>query len=353
MGKRVSLSSLADAPTEDVPGHSTATLIRLRPAQIAATPLNPRANFGTDKELAELGESMRVRQLQPVVAVSRARYLALWPDHEDHAGAADYVLANGERRYRAAVHVGLERLDVIVREEIADSRAAFLDALLSENLDRRNFDPIEEALAVEAMVHECGTANAAATRFRRHETWVSQRRALLKLAPGMQHRVRTGEVPVRIARSVAALPHDEQESAWLRARAEQAQETQQRARQRQPRSPRENTPAPETGRPAPQPPDPDGTGQREIFTAVKTGDGAEGPATTDPGAQAGQREIFTAVKTGDGAEDPPSTNPGAQARPAAAAMPWDSPADLARLIREHVAPEHITALIGLLHEAGR
>jgi ParB family chromosome partitioning protein len=326
MGKRVSLSSLADAPTEDVPGHSTATLIRLRPAQIAATPLNPRANFGTDKELAELGESMRVRQLQPVVAVSRARYLTLWPDHEDHAGAADYVLANGERRYRAAVHVGLERLDVIVREEIADSRAAFLDALLSENLDRKNFDPIEEALAVEAMVGECGTANAAATRFRRHETWVSQRRALLKLAPGMQHRVRTGEVPVRIARSVAALPHDEQESAWLRARAEQAQETQQRARQRQPHSPRGDTPAPETGRPAPQPPGPDGTGQREIFTAVKTGDGAE---------------------------DPPSTKPGAQARPAAAAMPWDSPADLARLIREHVAPEHITALIGLLHEAQR
>jgi hypothetical protein len=31
-------------------------------------------------------------------------------------------------------------------------------------------------------------------------------------------------------------------------------------------------------------------------------------------------------------------------------MPWDSPAELARLIREHVAPEHITALIDLLHE---
>jgi ParB family chromosome partitioning protein len=332
MGKRVSLSSLADAPTEDVPGHSTATLIRLRPAQIAATPLNPRANYGTDEELAELGESMRVRQLQPVVAVSRARYLTLWPDHEDHAGAADYVLANGERRYRAAVHVGLERLDVIVREEIADSRAAFLDALLSENIDRKNFDPIEEALAVEAMVHECGTANAAATRFRRHETWVSQRRALLKLAPGMQQRVRTGELPVRIARSVAALPHDEQESAWLRARAEQAQETQQRARQRQPRSPRGDTPAPETGRPARQPPGPDEAG--------------------DPQPGTGQREIFTAVKTDGGAEGPPSTTPEeAQARAASAAMPWDSPAELARLIREHVAPEHITALIDLLHEA--
>ena len=286
MGKRVSLSSLADAPTEDVPGHSTATLIRLRPAQIAATPLNPRANYGTDEELAELGQSMRVRQLQPVVAVSRARYLTLWPDHEDHAGAADYVLANGERRYRAAVHVGLERLDVIVREEIADSRAAFLDALLSENIDRRNFDPIEEALAVEAMVHECGTANAAATRFRRHETWVSQRRALLKLAPGMQQRVRTGELPVRIARSVAALPHDEQESAWLRARAEQAQ---QPARGHP--STRDRQTGPATTRSGRSGRSPAGDGAARNLYRGKDGRRSGRPSQHDPGGGTGQGRV--------------------------------------------------------------
>lgn len=311
MGKRISLSSLADAPIEAVPGDSVATLARLRPGQIATTPLNPRENYGSSEDLAELGESMRVRQLQPVVAVSRARYLALWPDHEDDVGAADYVLVNGERRYRAAVQVGLERLDVIVREEIADSRAEFLDALVSENIDRKNFDPIEEARAVDAMVQECGTASAAAVRFRRHETWVSQRRALLKLAPDMQRRVRAGEVPVRIARSVAALPPDEQESAWLRTRAEQAEDAQQRVRQRRPRSPRGEAPQ------------------------VKTKDGAEGSP---------RRGVQSSGRHDDESVGRQRDEPG----PGPVDLEWHDLHSLAATLRAHLDAEELELLTTLI-----
>jgi ParB family chromosome partitioning protein len=81
-------------------------------------------------------------------------------------------------------------------------------------MDASATDAIEEARAVEEMVTECGSAAKAAERFRRHESWVSQRRALLKLTPPLQNSVRSGELPVRIARSIAALPADEQEAAW-------------------------------------------------------------------------------------------------------------------------------------------
>jgi ParB family chromosome partitioning protein len=147
-GRRVSLSTLADDPVETVPGRGEPTLTHLAPKQIARTPLNRRTNFGTEEELTELGESIRIRQLAPITVVPRAAYLRLWPKHEEHTRGAEYVLVMGERRWRAATLVKLQRIDVFIRPELADTRSDFLDALFSENFDRRNFDPLEEAGAV-------------------------------------------------------------------------------------------------------------------------------------------------------------------------------------------------------------
>jgi ParB family chromosome partitioning protein len=301
MGRRVALSALADAPVEDVPGHSSATLVRLRPAQIAPTPLNSRSNFGTPEVLAGLGESMRVRQLQPVVIVARADYLRLWPEHDAKVGTADYVLVNGERRWRAARHTGLDRLDALIRPEVADSRPAFLDAIFTENLDRQNLDPIEEARAVEEMVTECGSATAAAERFRRHESWISQRRALLRLTPDLQGRVRAGEIPVRIARSIAAVPAGQQEAAWQAARAAEAE---QRAERKQSRAPRSRKPA-----------------------ASQADEGAADPAATNPGPP--PRALAARDDSGE-------------------AIPWHSPKDLAGIIRARLAPAAVAELATLL-----
>jgi ParB family transcriptional regulator, chromosome partitioning protein len=292
-GRKVSLAGLASKPVESVPGHSAPVLTRLPLGDVAPTPLNPREHFGADEELTELGESMRVRQLQPVVVVGREAYLRLWPEHEGVIGQAKCVLVNGERRYRAAAHVALDGLDALVREEIADSRAGFMDALLSENIDRKNFDPIEEANAVEAMVAECGTARAAAERFRRHETWVSQRRTLLQLTPAMQTRVRNGEIPVRSARSLALLPGPEQEPAWQKQLAEQAGIPRERKRAR----------------------------PQKI--------GAEQ-------AEHNQEE------QADGLPPAPSLPP------AVAAMPWHQPQLLAAIIRERMSPAAIARLIDCL-----
>jgi ParB family chromosome partitioning protein len=318
VGRRTSLASLAESKVEEVPGHSAPTLVRLRPAQIAATPLNPRHSFGTEEELAELGESIRVRQLQPVVVVSRAAYLKLWPEHHEQIGDAAYILVNGERRYRAALHTKVERLDALHREEVADSRAAFLDALLTENLDRKNFDPIEEAHAVEAMVVECGSATAAAAQFRRHKAWVSQRRALLKLAPHLQDKVRSGELPVRIARSIANLAHDKQEAAWQGVRDQEAAAARQRGQQRADEPSRRSNEVP---------------GPRPELTTKALPSGAEkGAFSPAPSHQ------------------PSSAKPGQSAPQAqsVAALPWDSPESLATLIRQHLAPEGIIRLVDLL-----
>jgi ParB family transcriptional regulator, chromosome partitioning protein len=221
--RRRSLADLASDEVEDVPGASEPLLTHIPVDQIAPTPVNTREDFDG---LAELGESIRVRQLQPIVVVPVRRYLALFPEHTKQIGAAAYVLANGQRRWMGVREVELPTIHALIREDskIVGSRADFLDAVFSENIDRQDFNPIEEARAVAAMVAECGTAELAAERWRKTPGWISQRRALLKLTPELQALVVSGELPAWIGRSkrLAGLPPQEQAAEWEAIKAERA-----------------------------------------------------------------------------------------------------------------------------------
>ncbi|MYW49630.1 ParB N-terminal domain-containing protein [Streptomyces sp. SID161] len=213
-GRRTSLASLAGQKVEDVPGRSDAVLLSLPLDKLHCTRFNPRRNFGTDEELREFGEKLKKEQLQPAVVVSRTAYLKLWPDEAERVGTALYVIANGERRYRASRLVGRPVLEVVHREDVAQSRASFLDAVQSENNDRQNLDPIERAIAIETMATELGGADRVAIYYGKSEGWVSQQRKLLKLTPALQDLVSAREMPVRIARDIAGLPADAQAAAW-------------------------------------------------------------------------------------------------------------------------------------------
>ncbi|MFJ1804047.1 ParB/RepB/Spo0J family partition protein [Streptomyces sp. NPDC088180] len=190
----------------DVPSYE---LVRLRLNEVTPTPLNPRRNFGTDDQKARFGEELRAVQLAACVAVSREAYLSLWPEHADHVGGADYVLVNGERRYRSADHVGLEALDFVVRNDLASSREDFVDFLLKENLDREDFDLVERARGVQALVEVCagqgdtGAQTRAAERLGKSKAWVTNQLALLTLPEGIQEKLSAGELPEREGRLLA------------------------------------------------------------------------------------------------------------------------------------------------------
>jgi ParB family transcriptional regulator, chromosome partitioning protein len=338
-GRRTSLASLAGEKVEDVPGRDDPTLVRLSLSAIVPTPLNKRTNFGTPKELAELGESMRRQQLQPIVVVSRASYLKLFPEHTEHAGTATYVIANGERRYRGASEVKLGTIEAVIRESIAASRQDFLDAVASENLDRRNLDPIEEAHTVEALVAEFGSARAVAQHRGKHETWVSQRRSLLRLSPAMQELVRSRELPVEKARKLAKAVKDhglddQQQAEWWKAEQERSKEPV-----------REQPPTAEAK--------PDAG---DDLTAVKSPPPPKRTRATEPAADppAGP-ENLTAVKSGaseEGASPAAEESDSGAEQPHLAepvpSLPWDSPPALDRLLRHHMTSENRIALAKLL-----
>ena len=85
-----------------------------------------------EEELRQLGESLKVKQLQPVVA------------------RPDGTIITGERRYRAAMLVGLKELIVIISEEpLTETQIRVLQ--LMENLHRSDLRDGEKFRAYEEL----------------------------------------------------------------------------------------------------------------------------------------------------------------------------------------------------------
>ena len=207
--------------------------------QLIANPRNPRDELGDLSDLATIAD----RQLQPGTVVSRTAWLKLWPEDEDDLGAAQYIVVNGNRRLAAAQKYGRPGLDVVLRDSIAVDKGEILWAATSENIDRRDFDVLEEAKAVELMVSEFGSADAAAKKLGRSKGWVSQRRALLKLAPELQAALRAGDLAVRQARSLARVPLEEQVAAWEAAQNAEAEPKSDEPKDPEPAEPQPKEPA--------------------------------------------------------------------------------------------------------------
>jgi len=210
-GKRTDLASLTAAVGEHSPVEQAAPAPRTAPvSELTANPRNPREDVGDLSALASIADI----QLQPVTVVTRAAYLALYPDDMIETR---YVVINGCRRLAAAHEYGRTELDISVNDAVARDRTTLISAAIAENVDRQDFDVIEEARAVQMLVEECGRANLAAERLKRTKGWVSQRQALLKLAPELQASLRRGELAIRDARSLARVPLEEQVLRWQAA----------------------------------------------------------------------------------------------------------------------------------------
>ena len=212
-GQRINLADLANSvgdksPVDSHPHNRDDAPGRYVPlADLTANPRNPRDGIGDLSDLASIVDI----QLQPALAVTRDAFLKLYP--QDEIGTK-FVVINGCRRLAAAREYGRDNLAVVVNNDVARDRITLISASIAENVDRQDFDVIEEARAVESLVAECRTTEEAAERLHKTKGWVSQRRALLKLAPELQSALRRGELAIREARSLARVPLAEQVARW-------------------------------------------------------------------------------------------------------------------------------------------
>lgn len=168
-------------------------LIKVDVDRITPNPSQPRGRFD-EPELQDLAASIRrAGMLQPVLV------------RETSTG---YELIAGERRWRAARVAGLRTIPAIVQK--ADDERS-LELALIENIQREQLNPMEEASAFAALVHEYGlTQEAVAEKVGRSRPTIANSLRLLKLPARVQELLREGRLTAGHAKALLSLADEEE-----------------------------------------------------------------------------------------------------------------------------------------------
>ena len=186
-------------------GRGLSALIPQRPAgqpgvteiplgRIRQSPHQPRVRFDAE-ELATLTASIREHGvLQPILVTETV---------------GGYQLVTGERRLRAAMDAGLERIPAIVRQ--LDDRAQ-LEIALVENLQREDLDAIEAATGFRRLIDEFSfTHEQIAERVGRARSTVANTLRLLDLASVVQAAIVERRISEGHGRALGGLSVEHQE----------------------------------------------------------------------------------------------------------------------------------------------
>ena len=144
--------------------------------QIVPNPRQPRTTFDDD-ELADLAASIaETGVLQPVIV--------------RESGAGQWEIIMGERRLRASRLAGRETIPAIVRQVPDDQ---LLKEAIIENVQRSALNPLEEALALQALLDDWGVSQEDVGKaIGKSRISVSHSIALLRLPDDVQRRVASG-----------------------------------------------------------------------------------------------------------------------------------------------------------------
>jgi ParB family chromosome partitioning protein len=103
-----------------------------------------------------------------------------------------FQIVAGERRYQAAVQLGLQEVPVIVRD--ADDHEA-IELALVENLQRKDLTPFEEADALHSLGQRCGyTHDELARKLGKSRTAITESLALAKLPEEIRNLCRLADI---------------------------------------------------------------------------------------------------------------------------------------------------------------
>jgi ParB/RepB/Spo0J family partition protein len=177
-----------------------AELVMLSPAQLQLAAYNPRKTFDQES-LNELAESLKAQgMLQPILV----RQLS--PAQGKKAAA--YEVVCGARRTKAAELAGLTELPCNVAE-LTDDQA--IEAAITENLQRQDVAPMEEARAFAALLDRGYTLQQLGERFGKSHVHIWNRVQLAKATPELQAAIEAGTIPLTYARELAKFPAEVQQ----------------------------------------------------------------------------------------------------------------------------------------------
>jgi len=103
-----------------------------------------------------------------------------------------FQIVAGERRYQAAVQVGLQELPVVIRD-VDDTE--MLELALIENLQRKDLTPFEESEALHALAERCGyTHEDMARRLGKSRTAITESLSLNNMPDEVKNLCRLADI---------------------------------------------------------------------------------------------------------------------------------------------------------------
>ncbi len=119
-----------------------------------------------------------------------------------------YRLLAGHRRYKACI-IFLEwsKIPAVVRTDLDPHQARLLN--FTENLERKDLNMLEEALAIKAMYPEGVSLRVAARELKRPTRWVHTRLRLVQLPDEVQQMAAAGRIVAIDIEALWNLPEDE------------------------------------------------------------------------------------------------------------------------------------------------
>lgn len=188
------------APDKDLPS-PFGRLQSIPLDQIQPNRDQPRTSFDSER-LEELAQSLRANGLlQPITIYS--------------VGPNQYRIIAGERRWRAAALAGLTEIPSIVRTV---EQHELLELALVENIQREDLNPIEVALAFQALADHHGLQHdQIAERTGKDRSTITNFLRLLRLPSTVQGELIRGKITAGHARALLNLPEVSQQEEICRA----------------------------------------------------------------------------------------------------------------------------------------
>lgn len=164
--------------------------------QIIPNPHQPRFHFNEEK-LKELSDSIKEHGIiQPLVVTQNG---------------AKFELVAGERRFEAAKRSGISNVPVIIREAGEKEK---LELAITENIQRHDLNPIEEAKAYKKLFEEFEMSQEEiAVKMGKSRSLIANKIRLLALPVEIQKALVSGEITEGHAKAILALPNPEKQRA--------------------------------------------------------------------------------------------------------------------------------------------
>lgn len=191
-GAPLEMQTLEEENTQPEETADSKNLKTLRITEVEPNREQPRKNFDKDA-LEELAESIKIHGLiQPIIVQKKEDY---------------YEIIAGERRWRAAKIAGLKELPVVIKEYTPQE---VMEIALIENIQRKDLNPIEEAIAYKSLVNEYNLKqDELAKKMSKSRAAIANSMRLLKLAEDVQEMIINQELSMGHARALLAIEHEE------------------------------------------------------------------------------------------------------------------------------------------------